>query len=232
MKDKYLNVDKLLDMVQCFDEYYRDNVYDEIEYNIEKEHKIDFFENTDDGYRCSVSGAKHIISILGLNENEYSQTLDYLKKDDFDLDGVKLNTELDIRVNGRDEQACADGKKFIENVCLGICTNGKNIDEIDTSKLRKRDINTINNAVKRYEDMAKAGHKSNAKKLCSVYDYINDNDPDICRRMLYYYDYDPIELGDFIDRYNFMQYNAIRKAINKNFKKNRKKNNKKNKKNK
>lgn len=231
MKDKYLNVDKLLDMVQCYDEYYRDNIYDEIEFNIERERKINYFENTDDGYRCNISGAKHILTVLGLDEREYSQTLDYLKKDDFELDGIKLNTELDICVNGKDEQACIDGKKFIENICLGICTNGKGLDEIDTSKLRKRDINTINNAVKRYEDMVKAGHKSNAKKLCSVYDYVNDNDPDICRRMLYYYDYDPIDLGDFKDRYNFMDYKEIRKALNKCFKKDKKKR-KKNKKNK
>lgn len=223
MKDKYLNVDKLLDMAQCFDEYYRDNIYDEIEYNIERERKINYFENTDDGYRCNITGAKHILSVLGLDENEYSQTLNYLVKDDFKLDGIKLNTELDICVNGKDEQACIDGKKFIENICLGICTNGKGLDEIDTSKLRKRDIKTINNAVKRYEDMAKAGHESNAKKLCSVYDYINDNDPDICRRMLYYYDYDPIDLGDFKDRYNFMDYKEIRKALNKCFKKDKKK---------
>ena len=226
MDKKYLNVDKLLDMLQCYDEYSRENQYDEIEYQMDVYDDISYYKVIDNEKYCDIKGAKKIIDSLGLDYDEYKDTIEYLNKDD-NRDGIELKTDLKIRVTGGvDNKANDDGKSFIEDIVMGICTNGKSIDEIDTSILRKRDIVTINNAMKTYEDSVKAGHKSNPRNLCKVYDYVNDNDPDICRRMLYYYDTDPIDLGDYKDRYNFMEYDKIRKALNKCYKKKRKENKK------
>ena len=224
MSDKKLKFSSVLKLIQESDEYIVDGLLDEIDWTIENTKK-DFYEHDENGdVNMNVEGGVYLINYLGLDENKYRPTLAYLNKTEGRKPNISLDTNLHIRVDNISEQDITqeEAKKYIETICTNVSTNGKDINELDTTKLRERDINTINRSVKRYEDMAKAGHKSNAKKLKAVYDYVNDNDPDICRRMLYYYDYDPIEFGDFIDRYNYMDYKQIKKAFKK-FKKYNKK---------
>lgn len=224
MGDKKLKFSNVLKLLQESDEYVIDGLLDEINWTIKKTKK-DFYEYDENGeVLMNIDGCAYLINYLGLDENKYRPTLSYLSKTEGLKPNVSLDTNMHICVDNIPEQDITqeEAKKYIETICANVSTNGKDINELDITKLRERDIKTINRSVKRYEDMAKAGHKSNAKKLKAVYDYVNDNDPDICRRMLYYYDYDPIEFGDFIDRYNYMDYKEIKKVFKK-FKKYNKK---------
>lgn len=224
MGDKKLKFSGILKLLQESDDYIIDDLLDEIDWNIEYT-ETDYYERDENGdVNMNVKGGVHLINYLGLNEKRYKPLLAYLNKTEGCKPNVSLDTNLHIRVDNISDQDITqeDAKKYIETICINVSTNGKDINELDITKLRERDINTINRSVKRYEDMAKAGHRSNAKKLKAVYDYVNDEDPDICIRMLYYYDYDPIEFGDFIDRYNYMDFKEIKKTF-KDFKKYNKK---------
>ena len=224
MGNKKLKFSGVLKLLQESDDYIIDNLRDEIDWNIEYTEK-DFYEYDENGdVNMDVDGAVHLINYLGLDERIYKPMLSYLDKTEGCVPNISLDTNLHIRVDNVSDQDITqeEAKKYIETICTGVSTNGKDINELDTTKLRERDIKTINRSVKRYEDMAKAGHRSNAKKLKAVYDYVNDYDPDICIRMLYYYDYDPIDFGDFIDRYNYIDFKEIKKTFKK-FKKYNKK---------
>lgn len=217
MGDKKLKFSRVLKLLQEYDDYIIDGLLDEIDWNINYTEN-DYYEYDKNGdVTMNVKGGVHLINYLGLDERRYKPLLAYLNKTEGRKPNIYLDTNLHICVDNVLSQDITqqDAKKYIETICTNVSTNGKDINELDTTKLRERDINTINRSVKRYEDMAKAGHKSNAKKLKAVYDYVNDEDPDICRRMLYYYDYDPIEFGDFIDRYNYMDYKEIKKVFKK-----------------
>ena len=220
MGNKKLKFSGILKLIQESDDYIIDDLLDEIDWNIGYT-ETDYYEYDENGdVKMNVDGAVHLINRLGLDKMTYEPLLAYLNKTEGRTPNISLDTNLHIRVNNVSDQYITqeEAKKYIETICTNISTNGKDINELDTTKLRERDIKTINSSVKRYEDMAKAGHKSNAKKLKAVYDYVNDEDPDICIRMLYYYDYDPIDFGDFIDRYNYMDFKEIKKTF-KEFKK-------------
>ena len=195
MGDKKLKFSGILKLLQESDDYIIDDLLDEIDWNIEYT-ETDYYERDENGdVNMNVKGGVHLINYLGLNEKRYKPLLAYLNKTEGCKPNVSLDTNLHIRVDNISDQDITqeDAKKYIETICINVSTNGKDINELDITKLRERDINTINRSVKRYEDMAKAGHRSNAKKLKAVYDYVNDEDPDICIRMLYYYDYDPLK---------------------------------------
>lgn len=217
MGNKKLKFSSVLKLIQESDDYIIDDLLDEIDWTIENTKK-DFYEYDENGeVLMNIDGGVYLINYLGLDERNYKPLLAYLSKTEGSKPDISLDTNLHIRIDNIPNQDITqeEAKKYIETICTNVSTIGKDINELDTTKLRERDIKTINRSVKRYEDMAKAGHKSNAKKLKAVYDYVNDNDPDICRRMLYYYDYDPIEFGDFIDRYNYMDFKEIKKTFKK-----------------
>lgn len=224
-KNKYINVDKLFNMTMFNDEFYREWVTQDIKDEIDKYNGS--IVMIDDQLFCNPDGCREILDTINRDEDEYIGALLYISKDD--KSDIPVDTEIigHVKNNKVDEETV---KRYIRRVCLGISTNGKCLSDDELNKLYARDKKTINNSFKKYNDSVKAGHCKNSVNLPKVYDYINNEDPDICKRMLYYYEYDPIELGDFLDRYNFMDYKEIRKAITKSYRKDRKKNKKKNKK--
>ena len=222
MSDKRLNFNRVLKMVMCDDEYIKDNLIDEMNYYMNDRKRTDFYEKNGDEYFMNVEGAVELLHNINIDTDNYLETLQFLNKSYKDRT-LELNTDLNIKITNCDEINQNELKNYIEEICTNICTNGKRLADIDTTKLTNRDVKTINRAVGRYEDMARAGHKSNAKKLTSVYEYVERYDPDICSRMLYYYDYDDIDICDFIDRYTYMKYKELQKILNKGFKRKNKK---------
>lgn len=221
-KNKYISVEKLFNMTMFNDEFYREWVTQDIKDEIETGNNNHVFV-IDDELFCDMKGCRDILDIINRNEDEYMGSLEYISKND------KSDTHVDTEIIGTIKNENVDEeilKRYIRRVCLGISTNGKCLSDDELDMLYARDKKTINQSFKIYNDSIKAGHSKNSVNLPKVYDYINDKDPDICRRMLYYYDYDPVELGDFLDRYNFMDYKKIRKAITKSYRKDKKKNKK------
>ena len=224
-KNKYISVEKLFNMTLFNDEFYREWVTQDIK------DEIDEYNGSivmiDDQLFCNTDGCREILDTINRDEDEYIGALLYISKND--KSDIPVDTEIigAIKNENVDEEIL---KRYIRRVCLGISTNGKCLSDDELDMLYARDKKTINQSFKIYNDSVKAGHCKNSVNLPKVYDYINNEDPDICKRMLYYYEYDPIELGDFLDRFNYMDYKAIRKAITKSFRKDKKKHEKKNKK--
>lgn len=225
-----LKVKKVFKVFNFHDKYFKEcitkDIIDDLDDGINTD-KFTILENNK--LYCNVYGAKLLASKLNINFSVYEDTLIFLnsesrkteKKRDLDID-INLNHNDDIYVN---HKAVND---YISDICIGISLNGKSLDEIDKNKLSDKDIKTINGSIRKYNRIAKAGHYNQAHRLTSVYKYIEDNDPNICRRSLYNFDYDIIELEDFARRYDFYDYIEIRKAYKKNVKKFNKKFNKKN----
>lgn len=224
-KKGYVSVDRLFNMTLFDDEYYREWIKQDLIDMMDKTH--DAFIIDDGELYCDMNGCRDVLGRINRDEDEYMDALSYISK--YDESDTTVNTQVAGSVNSKnvDEETI---KRYMRRICLGISTNGYCLPDEDLNLLNEKDKMTINNSFKVYNDSIREGNIRNSINLPKVYDYVDKNDPDICRRMLYYYDYDKAELGDFLDRYNYMDYKAIRKAITKSFRKDKKKHEKKNKK--
>lgn len=125
-------------------------------------------------------------------------------------------------------------KDYVSKECVGMALNGKRLDEIDIVRLSNKDRTTLNGTIETYNKSAQLNN-SQRIRIKKAFKYIEDNDPDICGRALYNFDYDMRDLEDYRERRHAMEYphifSQLFKESEKMLEKRRKKSRKNNKKN-
>lgn len=229
-----LKVKCVLNLYNCRNKYRRQCIKQDIRDDLENNINTNKFKIKDNGkLYCNIFGAKIIADWLNVDFSIYAESIAYLnsnkrlRESKRDLNVlVKLTYDDNPYMHFSDEYT----NKYLSNLITSMCLNGKMLDEIDTNTLADRDIETLNSAVNKFNNIAKAGHNEQSYRIMNTYKYINDTDPDICKRALYYFDYDEIDINEQYMKLRHLDYCIeLEKALRVNRKKaNKRMKNKKN----
>ena len=197
-----LRVRNIFDMFNFRDEYTIDWIMDDIRDDlIDGKYEDKYYLDDDGDLWCNVEGADDLAYRLNIDFNEYRRPLRFMNSINF-LTEDKIPLNVDIHLDHENSFPIKDSiiNKYISGECIGISLNGKRLEEIDIDLLSIKDRNTLNGSIDKYNEKASRGFEQ-CERLKSVYKYVEDNDPDICKRMTYLLDYDWHEYDDFSERY-------------------------------
>lgn len=219
-----LNVEQVLNIFNCRQEYRRDDIKAYIKYDLEDGKNTDKFIMYGNGeLYCNVAGAKVIGTWLNRIVEDYEETFIYFNNNKRKTEMKRdLCTDINIKYNEEEQKHFGDifMNDYISKILQEISLNGKYLDEIDTDKLSDRDRATINGSIKVYNKTAKAGHNNQSDRILKSYRYVEENDPDIAKRALYNFDYTEIDLDEQWMKLRNMDFcYELRKALKINRKK-------------
>ncbi|HAB65993.1 MAG TPA: hypothetical protein DCE23_01365 [Firmicutes bacterium] len=233
-----------LEVVRVFNKYnFRDErmvdwIIDDIKYDLDNGINTDkYYVDEHDILWCNINGARDLADRIKCDFKPHKRSLCFLNSINYlTEDKIPLNVDIHLDHSDIDELPIHPEtiNNFISGECVGMALNGKRLDEIDIVRLSNKDRTTLNGTIETYNKSAQLNN-SQRIRIKKAFKYIEDNDPDICGRALYNFDYDMRDLEDYRERRHAMEYphifSQLFKESEKMLEKRRKKSRKNNKKN-
>ena len=214
-----LKVKQVLNLYNYRYKYYRKGIIKDIKEDLEDGKNTDKFilkkKKKKTKVYCNVEGAKIIAYWTNTDFSDYEETLIHLNANKrLTEDKPELNTTINLRHDDTKYFKDEFLNGYISDECLVMALNGKTIKDIDINKCSARDIKTYNMLIKKYNDVAKAGHLEQDYRLSEVFKTLIEKDPDVCKRNMYIHDYNQVDIDEHMMRIkDYEGFIEMKKAI-------------------